>query len=132
MIFVDANVLVSAILGRQTRRVLTHAVESQVALAVPEAQLDEALRVLTDRLGFGEAEARSALTDLASYFTPVASEFYRGMEAAARQRLHARAQPDWPVLAAALAADGAIWTNDRDFFGVGAPVWSTRNLRFAE
>ena len=56
---------------------------------------------------------------------------YAGDEVAARERLTPRGQPDWPVLAAAIAFDDEIWSNDRDFFGVGVPVWSTPNIQFS-
>lgn len=59
---------------------------------------------------------------------PLALEFCTAMETHARRRLHERAQSDWSVLAAALAAEGGIWSHDRDFFGVGVPVWSSRNM----
>jgi len=32
---------------------------------------------------------------------------------------------DWPILAAALAIDCPIWTEDRDFFGTGVATWTT-------
>ena len=57
---------------------------------------------------------------------------YIDHEDAARARLGPRGQPDWPVLAAALAFEHDIWSNDRDFFGVGVPVWTTQNVRFVE
>ncbi len=34
-----------------------------------------------------------------------------------------------PTVALALALDCGIWTNDRDFFGCGLPVWVTETLR---
>ena len=38
----------------------------------------------------------------------------------------ARRDPDdWPILAAALALDCPIWTEDRDFFGVGVATWTS-------
>ncbi len=36
---------------------------------------------------------------------------------------------DWPSVALALALDAAIWTEDRDFFGIGVAVWSTATVR---
>jgi predicted nucleic acid-binding protein len=35
---------------------------------------------------------------------------------------------DWSAIALALASGAGIWTEDRDFFGVGLPIWSTRVL----
>jgi hypothetical protein len=99
-----------------------------VALAVTERQILEAAEVLIDKIGLTEAEARRGLEAVAALVTPLGAEFCAAMETPARQRLHERAQADWPVLAAALAAAGGIWSHDRDFFGVGVPVWSSRNM----
>ncbi len=131
MIILDANILVAAILGRQVPRVLAHAHGRGVALAAPEPQIVEAARVLIDKIGLTEAEARRGLEAIAEIVTPLAPEFWRHLESDARRRLHARAETDWPVLAAALAAEGGVWSHDHDFFGVGAPVWSSRNMAYA-
>ena len=47
------------------------------------------------------------------------------MEPLARQRLFRRDEDDWPILAAALALDCPIWTEDTDFFGCGVAIWTT-------
>jgi predicted nucleic acid-binding protein len=46
-------------------------------------------------------------------------EVYAQHEAVTRQRLNKRDEEDWPVVAAALAFDCPIWTEDTDFFGCG-------------
>ena len=43
----------------------------------------------------------------------------------ARQRMDRRDKDDWPILAAALALDCPIWTEDTDFFGCGVATWTT-------
>ena len=131
MIVLDANILVAAVLGRQVPRVLAAARARGVALAVTESQILEAARVLIGKIGLTEAEARRGLEAIAALVTPLAMDFCAAMETPARRRLHERAQPDWPILAAALAAEGGIWSHDRDFFGVGVPVWSSRNMAYA-
>lgn len=128
MIVLDANILVSAVLGREAPRVLAAAHARGVTLAVTEPQILEAAAVLVGKLGLTQAEARRGLEAVTSLVTPLGLEFCVAMEAPARRRLHERAQGDWPVLAAALASEGGIWTHDRDFFGVGVPVWSSRNM----
>jgi predicted nucleic acid-binding protein len=83
------------------------------------------------KLGFTRADAEEVLDAAMDSVALLAPEFYAAKEAEARQRLHEGGQSDWPILAAALAGGGAIWSHDRDFFGVGVPVWSSRNMRFA-
>lgn len=131
MILLDANILVSAVLGTRAVRELAAAQARGVTLAVTDVQILEATRVLIEKIGLSEEQVRGALEAIAALLTPVGAELYAGMEAPARQRLHNRAQSDWPVLAAALASAGGIWTEDRDFFGVGVPVWSSRNMQYA-
>lgn len=131
MIVLDANILVAAVLGRQVPRVLAAAHARGATLAVTEHQIVEAAEILTTKIGLTIAETRTGLEAITALVTPLGAEFCAATEAAARARLHERAQSDWPVLAAALAAAGGIWTHDRDFFGVGVPVWSSRNMQFA-
>ena len=52
---------------------------------------------------------------------------YAPLEQEARWR-SARDPNDWPVVAAALAVGGAIWTNDNDFLGTGVATWTTETI----
>jgi len=131
VIVLDAYILVGAVIGRQIPRVLAAAHARGVTLAVAEPQILEAARVLIEKIGLTEEDTREALGRITILINPLSEEFFVSMESAARQRLHARGQSDWPVLAAALAAGGGIWSHDRDFFGTGLPVWSSRNMAYA-
>lgn len=53
------------------------------------------------------------------------ADAYSAFEQMARRRLAGRDQEDWPVLAAALALNCPIWTEDTDFFGAGIATWTT-------
>jgi len=44
--------------------------------------------------------------------------------------LRQRDVEDWPILATALLFNCPIWTEDKDFFGVGVATWTTANIRF--
>ncbi|UZK69386.1 PIN domain-containing protein [Sphingomonas sp. S1-29] len=126
---VDANVVVSAVLGK--RNPVAAALARGLELFIPEAQLDEAVRVVA-RLGdVGIGEARRLIADATAGFAFLQLQDLAEVEHSARARLEARGQSDWPVLAAAILLEGHIWSRDRDFFGVGVPVWSTRNIGFA-
>jgi predicted nucleic acid-binding protein len=46
----------------------------------------------------------------------------------AQQRIKGRDLDDWPVIATALLFNCPIWTEDKDFFGVGIPVWTTNRI----
>jgi predicted nucleic acid-binding protein len=127
---VDANVLVSAVLGSAVR--LREAKARGLQLLVPEAQLSETVRVLVRILGADLEAARAAVDAVAGRLTVLNMESLALFETQASARLEVRGKPDWPVLAAALMLDAHIWTNDRDLFGVGSPVWSTYNIQFAQ
>jgi predicted nucleic acid-binding protein len=131
MIVLDANILVAAILGRYVPRVLVEAHARGVTLAVPEPQIVEAARVLIEKIELTEADARAGLASITTLVNALGREFFAGMEEDARRRLHERAQEAWPVLAAAMTSGGGVWSNDRDFFGTGVAVWSTRNMGVA-
>jgi predicted nucleic acid-binding protein len=78
-------------------------------------------RVVSDRR---EYTLRRTLTLLSQSVTVVAEGQYAHYEAEARDRIPQDAK-DWPTLALALHLGIGIWTVDRDFFGCGAPVWTT-------
>jgi predicted nucleic acid-binding protein len=72
-----------------------------------------------------DTDVPATLTYLQSLIEPISQETYGLFEAEARQRLRGRNEEDWPVLATALALSCAIWTEDPDFFGTGAAVWTS-------
>lgn len=131
VIVLDANVIVSAILGKHTRTVLKAAAKRGLRLGAASHQIEEAARVLIEKLSMPVADARELLDELMRGIELIPDTAFAAFEGAARERLHARAQSDWPILAAALAYDSGIWSHDHNFFGVGTPVWSSRNMKFA-
>ena len=52
-------------------------------------------------------------------------EAYSRFESVARDRIDRRDEDDWPILAAALALDCPVWTEDTDFFDCGVATWTT-------
>lgn len=65
------------------------------------------------------------LDNLPTIVRPLERELYMAYELQALQRIKARDIDDWPLVACAMAFDCPIWTEDRDFFGIGIPVWSS-------
>ena len=70
-------------------------------------------------------EGLGVLDALKKIVQPVAIEALSAFEQTARERMRGRDEEDWPVLAAAIALNCAIWTEDTDFFGSGAATWTT-------
>jgi predicted nucleic acid-binding protein len=127
MIVLDANILIRAVLGRRVRKLLeTH--YKKVRFFAPDSAISEAREHLPSILRKRNIDPEltvAVLAELATLIMCVDSEIYGPFEMAARQRLKKRDEEDWPVLAAALALECPIWTEDSDFFGSGVATWTT-------
>lgn len=130
MIVLDANILIRAVLGRRVRRLLEEYAPRGVRFYAPAHAFSETREHLPDLLRkFRKSgEVSSELRYLESLVEPVEVELYAIFEKEARARLLERDEEDWPVLAAAFALASPIWTEDKDFFGIGIPVWTTRHV----
>lgn len=126
-VIVDSNVMISAIRGRSLP--LLAGLSERVAVFAPLPQFVEMRHVL-ERQGHEDADRRTR--EMQEIVAPLPITVYAHMEEKARERLHPRGQSDWPLLAAALALDGHIWSRDKDLQGTGVPIWFTRNVRFIE
>jgi predicted nucleic acid-binding protein len=125
----DANILIRAVLGQRVRRILeTHS--DSVSFFVPEIAYAEAEEhaALVLKRGGDPSKAVRLLRSLAALGTVVRGDLYGDFEAEARKRLAARDPDDWPILAAALALDCPIWTEDTDFFGCGVATWTSASI----
>ena len=131
MIVIDSNVLISTIIGVRASDQFERILRGGAEVAVPTAQAAEVRQVLVTKFNFSPDYADALVNKITDRVRLLEPASYQTAEGQARARLHDRAQPDWPVLAAAIVFDAAIWSNDRDFFGVGVPVWSTRNIVLA-
>jgi predicted nucleic acid-binding protein len=128
-LIVDANVLVSAVLGRSMPLFAEVASRASI-LFVPLRMMIETQHIVADvtRLKVPDGLIRFAL--LTEFVTILEPEIYDDLEPRARERLDVAGQSDWSVLASALATGASIWSNDKHFRGVGVAVWATRNIRF--
>lgn len=126
-VIVDANVMISAIRGRSLP--LLAGLSERVPVVAPLPQFAETRHVLA-RQGHGDADRRTR--EMQEIVAPLPITAYAHMEDKARERLHPRGQSDWPLLAAAMALGGHIWSRDKDLQGAGVPIWFARNVRFIE
>ena len=126
----DANILIRAVLGQRVRRIFeVHA--ERISFFLPEtayAEAEEHLAALVVQRGGDPAKALAALKAMAALATIVGDDLYGDFEAEARKRLGTRDPEDWPILAAALALDCPIWTEDTDFFGCGVATWTSGSI----
>ncbi len=126
----DANILIRAVLGNRVRNlILQHA--GNIHFLVPQVCLEDARKYLPDLLearGIDPMPAMELLEELAMHTQSLEAEWLEDYEQSAKERMRCRNLADWPVLAAALALDCPIWTQDSDFFGVGVVTWSTEHI----
>ncbi len=113
---VDANCVISALLGGAARDVLF---SDQVALVSPQATLFEVAKHIpwmANRIGASETELYRAYELLP--ITPCQPDVYDSHLRRASDLIGQRDPLDVPVVALALATGHPIWSNDRDFEGL--------------
>jgi predicted nucleic acid-binding protein len=124
---VDANPLVSALLGGASRRVFFDGGIQE--FAVPESVIREVTAYLPElarKLGHDTAFLAYALDLLP--LTRYAAGAHRKSLPQARARIEARDPKDVEVLALALSLGYPLWSNDRDFEGTGIQQFTTARL----
>jgi hypothetical protein len=131
MLVTDTNILQRVSQGRAMLRVETLRLRG-IRLATTERNAFELHRVLTRDLGFVDDDAVLEVSRVIAPFEMIYAHDYEHLRADADARLRDGGKSDWPALAAAMAFEAAIWSDDIDFFGVGLPIWSTNNVHFYE
>lgn len=132
---VDANIIVSVVLGFKTRA-LWPGIVGRRRLVVSEDDAAEALTV-ADRQRARLGTARSDVAELMTMIEVVPSDRYEFRLVAAQTTLRNAVASrkgsvnDAHVLALAWTYDADIWSHDRDFAGTGWPSWSSANLAAA-
>lgn len=123
----DANILIRAVPGKRVRELLC-LYGASVRFYTPElafAEAREHLPTILQKRKISISEGIAVLDSLSEIVEEVSQERYFAFEQSSRQRLAGRDIEDWPILAAALALQCPIWTEDTDFFGTGIATWKT-------
>ena len=131
MIVLDANILIRAVLGKRVSQLLDQYSQLGIRFYAPEtayAEAEEYLPTLLRKKGKPDTDVAATFHYLRSKVEPVERDSYGLFESEARARLAGRDDDDWPVLATALALACPIWTEDQDFFGTGASVWTSSRV----
>jgi predicted nucleic acid-binding protein len=126
----DANILIRAVLGLRVRELLERYAEG-VEFFAPELAFVEAGRHLPTIAAKRHVSAQPLLESLGSLrgvVEAVPAEVTEPLRDAAMERIGSRDPMDWPIVAAALALDCPIWTEDKDFFGSGMATWTTDRI----
>jgi len=127
---VDTNILVRISRGRAMHRA-AELRRAGATLIATENHANECVQVLIDKFGMADRDALHETARVLTVFEVIGIAEYGARREDADRRLPANAKSDWPGLAAALALGAGMWSDDRDYFGVGVPVWSTPNVRLA-
>ncbi|MFV0257663.1 MAG: PIN domain-containing protein [Acidimicrobiales bacterium] len=133
---VDTNVLVGDLLRTSGRDRIA---DERLELFIPEQQMEEARVEIPRRVsGFARRHGlsvhgahgltESLLRAIAANVVVIDEAIYAGYEVEARAR-STRDPDDWPLVACALAIDGAVWTHDHDLFGTGVATWTSATLQ---
>jgi predicted nucleic acid-binding protein len=133
---VDASTLVAeALRERGQARIADPELDLFVASdawSETEHELRRRAAIVAERGYLEPTRAAQLLEDvwavLTAAITVVPRDAYADWLAEARRRVP-RDPNDAPTVALALALDCGIWTNDRDFFGCGLPVWVSETLQ---
>lgn len=104
--------------AEHTSSEVAHELPKRVARLAEQRNLDA---VLTEQL------VVACLAAVEQNLVVVPEAAYAPLEEEARWR-SPRDPDDWPVVAAALAVGGAVWTNDKDFLGTGIATWTTETV----
>jgi predicted nucleic acid-binding protein len=126
-LILDANILVRAVLGTRVRTLIEQ-YAGAVQLLAPDtafAEVEEHLPAIFAKRSLPAEPALAVYARVSVLVQELPLPFYADQEAPARTRLAGRDVEDWPVLACALTLECPVWTEDRDFFGTGIPLWAS-------
>jgi predicted nucleic acid-binding protein len=134
-LIVDTNILIAELLRQRGRELIQN---PDLAIYATERVMDETQYELRRRVAiivnqgrYSEATGQNVLESarhlIETKIMLVSEDTYTHLEAEARDRIP-RDPDDWPTVAAALALQAAIWTQDCDFIGCGCPTWTTETL----
>lgn len=123
---VDANVILSAVIGGRAADLMWKTRSELVTTAHTVQEVARYLPTLADKAGISLEVALGALRLLP--ITAHRRSLYGDRVAQARDLIESRDPDDVDLLALALKLKSPIWTNDRDFQGLGVEVYTTAQL----
>jgi len=126
----DTNILVRAVLGDKVSNLLEK-YNHNCQFLTPDncyQELERHLPQILQKRKFQSDVSSQAIADLAKIVIPISEEDYIQYKNEAQRRIKARDPNDWQVVALAMHFDCPIWTEDKDFFGIGIATWNSQNV----
>jgi predicted nucleic acid-binding protein len=127
VLVLDANILLRAVFGRKALKAISKYADT-IRFCSPSSCFAEAQRFIppiAEKRGMSVSEPNAVFQKISQLVSPVEENIYKQFEEQAMQRISRRDPKDWPIVATALLLRCPIWTEDRDFFGIGIPTWVT-------
>ncbi len=127
ILVLDANIIISAVLGKRVRDFLIQ-YSGKVEFFTPDtciAEAEEYLPKIFESKKLPVSEALGVFSKIKPLLQILDPSIYQERAFEAHERMDNKDLDDWPVVAIALLLNCSIWTQDKDFFGVGLPTWTT-------
>ncbi|MFZ4558228.1 MAG: PIN domain-containing protein [Pseudanabaena sp.] len=128
----DTNILIRALLGEKVPSFLNKYVNS-CDFITPDNCYQELYSNLpkilqNQNLGVSISPFSEEILQLQEAIIPISEEFYIQYKNEALRRIKKRDPNDWEVVALAMHFNCPIWTEDKDFFGIGIATWNSQNV----
>jgi predicted nucleic acid-binding protein len=130
ILVLDANIIIRAVLGKKVRDHLLEFSEV-VDFFTPDICVEEVqkhLPIIFKKRGISPELPLQVFSHIQNLLQVIDNGLYQEREHESKQRMKGKDFDDWPVVAMALLFNCPIWTEDKDFFGVGIPTWTTDRI----
>jgi predicted nucleic acid-binding protein len=122
--------LIRAVLGVRVRT-LIEVYGAETTFVTPQVAFAETARSLptiAEKRGLNLPQLLETLDSIRDLVGAVPDEVVDPYRETALKRIGRRDPMDWPFVAAALALNCPVWTEDHDFLGAGVPTWTTSGI----
>ncbi len=130
ILVLDANIIIRAVLGNKVREYLIKHCET-VDFFTPDVCVEDAekyLPLIFKKRGISATLPLQIFSHVKTLLQIIDHSIYQERSREAQQRMKNRDLRDWEPVATALLFNCPIWTEDKDFFGVGVPTWTTDQI----
>jgi len=127
---VDTNVIISSLLKDSlTRRIITHIDADLYTIRFTQEEIGKHNRELLEKGGFSDVALNFILENIVKRLAIIEDEVIKSKMEEARELMDSIDWKDTPFIAAALAIDADIWSDDKHFEKQRKiKVWKTRDL----
>lgn len=130
ILVLDANILIRAVLGNKVSQFLI-TFSNTVDFFTPDSCVEEAqkyLPIIFEKRGMSSELPLEVFSNVKRLLKIIDKNIYQECVIEAQQRIKDRDPLDWQTVATALLFNCSIWTEDKDFFGIGIPIWTTDRI----